>query len=107
MVKDLLRRYAAAGMTIFMSTDTLAVAEEIADRIGILDGGRLQFLGTLSELQRELSSHHTSLEALFLQLTECGSGGKACRESENSEVARRRTKHEGSNRRPAASRLES
>ncbi|MCC6126777.1 MAG: ABC transporter ATP-binding protein [Pirellulales bacterium] len=70
MVKDLLRRHAAAGMTIFMSTHTLAMAEEIADRIGILDGGRLQFLGTLSELQRELSSHHASLEALFLQLTE-------------------------------------
>jgi ABC-2 type transport system ATP-binding protein len=70
MVKDLLRRHAAAGMTIFMSTHTLAVAEEIADRIGILDGGRLQFLGTLSELQRELSSHDTSLESLFLQLTE-------------------------------------
>jgi ABC-2 type transport system ATP-binding protein len=70
MVKDLLRRHAAAGMTIFMSTHTLAVAEEIADRIGILAGGRLQFLGTLAELQRELSSHHTSLEALFLQLTE-------------------------------------
>jgi ABC-2 type transport system ATP-binding protein len=72
MVKDLLRRHAAAGMTIFMSTHTLAVAEEIAHRIGILDGGRLQFLGTLAELQRELSSHQTSLEALFLQLTESG-----------------------------------
>jgi ABC-2 type transport system ATP-binding protein len=70
MVKDLLRQHAAAGMTIFMSTHTLAVAEEIADRIGILDGGRLQFLGTLAELQQELSSHHASLEALFLQLTE-------------------------------------
>jgi ABC-2 type transport system ATP-binding protein len=74
MVKDLLRRHAAAGMTIFMSTHTLAIAEEIADRIGILDGGRLQFLGTLAELQRELSSNHTSLEALFLQLTESGEG---------------------------------
>jgi ABC-2 type transport system ATP-binding protein len=70
MVKDLLRRHAARGMTIFMSTHTLAVAEEIADRIGILDRGRLQFLGTVAQLQQELSSHHTSLEALFLQLTE-------------------------------------
>jgi ABC-2 type transport system ATP-binding protein len=70
MVKDLLRRHTAAGMTIFMSTHTLAIAEEIADCIGILDGGRLQFLGTVAELQKELSSHHTSLESLFLQLTE-------------------------------------
>jgi ABC-2 type transport system ATP-binding protein len=74
MVKDLLRRHAAAGRTVFMSTHTLAVAEEIADRIGILDGGRLQFLGTVAELQRELSSHHTSLEGLFLQLTERSDG---------------------------------
>jgi ABC-2 type transport system ATP-binding protein len=74
MVKDMLRRHAAAGMTIFMSTHTLAVAEEISDRIGILDGGRLQFLGALPELQQALSSNHKSLEALFLQLTE-GSNG--------------------------------
>jgi ABC-2 type transport system ATP-binding protein len=85
MVKDLLRRHAAEGMTIFMSTHTLAVAEEIADRIGILDGGRLQFLGTLAELQQELSSHHTSLEALFLQLTE-GSEGDAEIRSKETEV---------------------
>jgi ABC-2 type transport system ATP-binding protein len=70
MVKDLLRQHAARGMTIFMSTHTLSVAEEIADRIGILDRGRLQFLGTVAELQRELSSLQTSLESLFLQLTE-------------------------------------
>lgn len=74
MVKDLLRRHAAGGMTIFMSTHTLAVAEEISDRIGILDHGRLQFLGTQPELQTALSSTHKSLEALFLQLTESGSG---------------------------------
>jgi ABC-2 type transport system ATP-binding protein len=79
MVKDLLRLHAARGMTIFMSTHTLSVAEEIADRIGILDHGRLQFLGTVAELQRELSSLQTSLESLFLQLTEgdesSGKGG--------------------------------
>ncbi len=85
MVKDLLRRHAAAGMTIFMSTHTLDVAEEIADRIGILDNGRLQFLGTLADLQQELSSHHTSLEALFLQLTE-GSEAEKVAEGRKAEV---------------------
>ena len=49
---------AAAGTTVFMSTHTLAIAEEIADRIGIMDHGRLHFLGTVGELQRELASHH-------------------------------------------------
>ncbi len=70
LVKDLLRMQAAAGPTVFLSTHTLAVAEEIADRIGILDGGRLHFLGTVAQLQQELSSRHTSLEPLFLELTD-------------------------------------
>jgi ABC-2 type transport system ATP-binding protein len=55
---------------VFLSTHTLVVAEEIADRIGIMNGGRLHFLGTVSELQNELASPHTSLEPLFLELTE-------------------------------------
>jgi ABC-2 type transport system ATP-binding protein len=74
MVKDLMRARAEAGTTVFMSTHTLAVAEEIASRIGIIDRGRLLFLGTLDELQRELSLSHTSLEQLFLQLTTDGNG---------------------------------
>jgi ABC-2 type transport system ATP-binding protein len=69
IVKDLLRSQASAGRTVFMSTHTLAIAEEISDRIGILNGGRLHFLGTVPELQRELSSPHASLEPLFLELT--------------------------------------
>jgi len=74
MVKDLLRLWAAGGTTVFMSTHTLAVAEEIADRIGILADGRLHFLGTVAQLQAELSSRHASLESLFLELTEGGNG---------------------------------
>ncbi len=74
LVKDLLSRRAAAGTTIFMSTHTLAVAEEIADRIGILDRGRLHFLGTVPQLREELSSPHTSLESLFLELTGSDNG---------------------------------
>jgi ABC-2 type transport system ATP-binding protein len=69
MVKDLLREQSGAGMIIFMSTHILAVAEEIADRIGVLDRGRLQFLGSIAQLRNELASPQTSLESLFLQLT--------------------------------------
>jgi ABC-2 type transport system ATP-binding protein len=39
LVKDLLRVKAAAGQTIFMSTHLLSIAEEIADRVGIVDQG--------------------------------------------------------------------
>ena len=76
MVKDLLRSLASAGTIVFMSTHTLNVAEEIADRIGIINSGRLGFLGTLEELQarRSAADDHrdaprTSLEQLFLEIT--------------------------------------
>jgi ABC-2 type transport system ATP-binding protein len=69
LAKDLLRQRALAGATVFMSTHTLSVAEEIADRIGIIDRGRLNFLGTLGELRQALSDEHHSLEHLFLELT--------------------------------------
>src|SRR5208283_742398 len=76
MVKDLLRELASAGTIVFMSTHTLNVAEEIADRIGIIDCGQLGFLGTLEELQAlrsaagdRCAASRTSLEQLFLELT--------------------------------------
>ncbi len=53
VAKDLLRSRADAGAAILMLTHTLSIAEEIADRIGIVNGGRLHFLGTVAELQRE------------------------------------------------------
>ncbi len=70
LVKDLLRQLAQAGMTIFMSTHTLFVAEEIADRIGIVNHGRLVFLGTVAELRQRLALHDRSLEDLYLTLTQ-------------------------------------
>lgn len=74
LVKDLLRSRAAMGTTIFMSTHTLTVAEEIADRIGIIDQAQLNFLGTQDELRGKMSAHETSLEQLFLRLTDNGNG---------------------------------
>ncbi len=68
-VKDRLRDRAAAGTTIFMSTHTLDIAEEIASRIGIMDYGRLHFLGTVADLQSHLAAYDASLERLFLDLT--------------------------------------
>jgi len=69
MVKDLLREKAAAGATVLMSTHTLSVAEEIADRIGVIDRGRMLFLGTLDDLKQQVAAEHTSLEGLYLELT--------------------------------------
>ena len=69
LVKDILRDRANAGMVIFMSTHTLGLAEEIADRIGIVDRGQLRFLGTLAELRGQVAQEHTSLERMYLDLT--------------------------------------
>jgi ABC-2 type transport system ATP-binding protein len=69
-VKDLLRARAAEGQTIFMSTHLLSIAEEIADRVGIVDQGQLKFLGTLDELRRKLATRETSLEHLYLSFTD-------------------------------------
>lgn len=69
LAKDLLRARASAGTTVFMSTHTLSVAEEIADRIGIIDHGHLKFLGSLVELREVMAQDHSSLEHLFLELT--------------------------------------
>lgn len=70
VVKDLLRAEARRGTTVFMSTHTLSIAEEIADRIGVIDHGRLLFLGTVNELRSHLSLGDQSLEHLYLALTE-------------------------------------
>jgi ABC-2 type transport system ATP-binding protein len=74
IVKDLLQQRTREGMTVFMSTHTLAMAEEMADRIGIMVRGHLRFLGTVTELREQMSLETTSLEQLYLQLTSPGNG---------------------------------
>ena len=71
-VKDLLRRQAHIGTTVFMSTHTLSLAEEIADRIGVIQNGRLQFVGSLQDLRTHTQREGDSLENLFLDLTSGG-----------------------------------
>jgi ABC-2 type transport system ATP-binding protein len=68
-LKTLLRQLAYDGMTIFLSTHTLDIAQELADRIGIIDRGRLLGCGTMKELQK-LASSDGNLEELFLKITE-------------------------------------
>jgi ABC-2 type transport system ATP-binding protein len=68
VVKDMLKARARAGVTVFLSTHILHVAEELADRIGILNRGRLIAIGTMGEL-REASGELGALEDAFLALT--------------------------------------
>jgi ABC-2 type transport system ATP-binding protein len=69
IVKDMLRGKARAGATVFMSTHTLSIAEEIADRIGIIDRGQLVTLGSAEEL-RAFARVDGRLEDVFLAITE-------------------------------------
>ncbi len=73
-LKMLLRRLAAEGMTIFLSTHTLDIAEELADRIGIIHHGQLIGCGTLDELRLK-SEDDGSLEDVFLKITESENNG--------------------------------
>lgn len=68
VVKDILKERSLAGMTVLLSTHQLSVAEEMADRIGIIHGGRLIAVGTRDEL-RARSGTVGPLEAAFLALT--------------------------------------
>ena len=69
IVKDLLKTRTQEGMTVFMSTHTLAMAEEMADRVGIMVRGQLRFLGTIAELRDHMAVETTNLENLYLELT--------------------------------------
>ena len=69
MVKDLFKRLAQTGVTIFMSTHTLAVAEDICDRIGVINKGHLIASGTTAELRRKANVSDAALERVFLNLT--------------------------------------
>ena len=68
VVKDVLKERSIAGMTVFVSTHQLSVAEEMADRIGIMHLGRMIALGTPDQLRKQ-SGAEGPLERAFLALT--------------------------------------
>jgi ABC-2 type transport system ATP-binding protein len=69
-VKDVLRERVGAGNTVIMTTHILEVAERMADRIGVIAGGRLIADGTLEELRRQAGKSGSSLEDTFLTLVD-------------------------------------
>lgn len=71
VVKDVIKARSRAGMTVFLSTHILHVAEELADRIGILNRGKLIALGTMDEL-RAATGKVGALEDAFLAVTREG-----------------------------------
>ena len=70
LVKGLLRERVRAGCAVLMTTHILDVAEHIADRIGVIRGGRLVAEGSLEDLRRTAGAGQASLEDTFLALLE-------------------------------------
>jgi ABC-2 type transport system ATP-binding protein len=71
LLKDVLRRQAHQGTTVFLSTHSLDIAQQLADRIGIVHRGRLICCGTIDALRKQ-ASLDGPLEDVFLKLTEEG-----------------------------------
>lgn len=68
-VKDALRAAVDQGKTVIVTTHILEVAERLADRIGIIAGGKLLAEGTLEELRALAGSDDATLEDTFIRLT--------------------------------------
>lgn len=68
-LKELMREHAKKGNSVFFSTHVLEVAEKICDRVGIINKGKLIFVGTMRELKEKFAEDGT-LEQLFLEITE-------------------------------------
>ena len=66
-IKVLFRDLASRGRTVFLSTHSLDVAQEVCDRVGILYRGKIVALGKVEEL---MNSGDQDLEAVFLRITE-------------------------------------
>ncbi len=74
MVKDLFKQLSRKGVTVFMSTHTLKVAEDVCDRIGIIYKGTLLTTGTAEMLRQKAKLAQADLEDVFIKLTSESTG---------------------------------
>lgn len=68
-LKSIMKEYAKEGHTVIFSTHVLEVAEKLCDRVGIINKGKLIFVGTLKEL-KAANKTDKSLESIFLEMTD-------------------------------------
>jgi ABC-2 type transport system ATP-binding protein len=68
-LKEALKRYAQSGITVFLSTHSLNVAEELADHLAIVHRGSLLTAGTLDDIRSLTGKHDEGLEPMFIELT--------------------------------------
>jgi ABC-2 type transport system ATP-binding protein len=68
MVKDIFRELAGKQITIFMSTHTLSIAEDLCQRIGLIHKGKLLAQGSVDELKQIAKLGEAGLEEVFLTI---------------------------------------
>lgn len=66
-LKQIMREYANNGNTVFFSTHILEVAEKLCDRVGIINKGKVLYVGTLEDLKKKMKEDE-SLEELFMEI---------------------------------------
>jgi len=69
LLKERFKSYAKSGMSIFLSTHSLNVAEEVADRLAIIHQGKILTTGTLDDIRALTGKADEGLEQMFLELT--------------------------------------
>ncbi len=69
LVKEVFREFCSEGNAVFMSTHTLEIAEEVCDRIAIIQEGRIIAVGNMRELKEKAGSEDKRLESIFFKLT--------------------------------------
>ena len=68
-LKEMMKNHTKEGKCVFFSTHVLEVAEKLCDRVGIINKGKLIFVGTFEEMKEKLKDNG-SLEELFLEITQ-------------------------------------
>ena len=68
-LKQILRQRTAEGKSVFFSTHVMSLAQELCDRIAIINKGKIIAMGTFDEIKTQ-ASHRENLEAVFLELTD-------------------------------------
>lgn len=69
IVKELFRNHALQGKSVFLSTHSLEIAEELCDRIAIIVKGEIRIVGTMENLRSAAKLTDSDLEDVFLELT--------------------------------------
>ncbi|MCI4325517.1 MAG: ABC transporter ATP-binding protein [Thermoplasmata archaeon] len=86
LLKEILREYVSGGRRgVLFSTHTTELAEQVCDRVAIVDAGRVVAEGTLAELRTRVSGGPATLEQIFLRLTDEEEGIRGAAQSVRSE----------------------